>query len=98
VKRTGKTGMRGKTGSSGRGNDIDKSRNLLPAPPDLPVVPDLPDIIRDPLWDNIRLDPAALLALDTPTVQRLRYIRQVGHSFLVYPGATHSRTHWVPTI
>jgi HD superfamily phosphohydrolase len=52
---------------------------------------DLPDIIRDPLWDNIRLDRAALLALDTPTVQRLRYIRQVGHSFLVYPGATHSR-------
>jgi HD superfamily phosphohydrolase len=49
------------------------------------------EIIRDPLWDNIRLDPAALLALDTPTVQRLRYIRQVGHSFLVYPGATHSR-------
>jgi uncharacterized protein len=53
--------------------------------------PDLPDIIRDPLWDNIRLDRAAFLALDTPTVQRLRYIRQVGHSFLVYPGATHSR-------
>ncbi len=49
------------------------------------------EIIRDPLWDNIRLDQAALLALDTPTVQRLRYIRQVGHSFLVYPGATHSR-------
>jgi HD superfamily phosphohydrolase len=49
------------------------------------------EIIRDPLWDNIRVDPAALLALDTPTVQRLRYIRQVGHSFLVYPGATHSR-------
>jgi uncharacterized protein len=56
--------------------------------PDLPV---LPDFIRDPLWDNIRLDPAALEALDTPTVQRLRYIRQVGHTFLVYPGATHSR-------
>jgi uncharacterized protein len=49
------------------------------------------EIIRDPLWDNIRLDRAALLALDTPTVQRLRYIRQVGHSFLVYPGATHTR-------
>ncbi len=47
--------------------------------------------IRDPLWDNIRVDHAALLALDTPAVQRLRYIRQVGHSFLVYPGATHTR-------
>ncbi|MFL5403523.1 MAG: HD domain-containing protein [Gemmatimonadales bacterium] len=50
-----------------------------------------PEIIRDPLWDNIRVDRPALLALDTPVVQRLRYIRQIGHSFLVYPGATHSR-------
>ena len=49
------------------------------------------EIIRDPLWDNIRLDRPALLALDTPAVQRLRYIRQVGHAFLVYPGATHTR-------
>jgi HD superfamily phosphohydrolase len=49
------------------------------------------EIIRDPLWDNIRVDRAALLALDTPAVQRLRYIRQVGHTFLVYPGATHTR-------
>jgi uncharacterized protein len=49
------------------------------------------EVIRDPLWDNIRVDRAALLALDTPAVQRLRYVRQVGHSFLVYPGATHTR-------
>jgi uncharacterized protein len=49
------------------------------------------EIIRDPLWDNIRLDPPALQALDTPAVQRLRYIRQVGHAFLVYPCATHTR-------
>jgi HD superfamily phosphohydrolase len=49
------------------------------------------EIIRDPLWDNIRLDRPALLALDTPVVQRLRYVRQVGHAFLVYPGATHTR-------
>jgi HD superfamily phosphohydrolase len=50
-----------------------------------------PDVIRDPLWDNIRLDPAALAVLDTPPVQRMRYIRQLGHAFLVYPGATHTR-------
>src|SRR5215207_8545552 len=49
------------------------------------------EVIRDPLWDNIRLDRPALLALDTVAVQRLRYVRQVGHSFLVYPGATHTR-------
>ena len=49
------------------------------------------EIIRDPVWDNIQLDPAAIAILDTAPVQRLRYIRQLGHAFLVYPGATHTR-------
>jgi uncharacterized protein len=66
------------------------SNEPTPATP-LPRFPSDTEIIRDPLWDNIRVDHPALLALDTPAVQRLRYIRQVGHSFLVYPGATHTR-------
>ncbi len=49
------------------------------------------DILRDPLWNNIRLDPLALALLDTSVVQRLRYVRQLGLAFLVYPGASHSR-------
>lgn len=49
------------------------------------------EVVRDPLWNNIRLEPQALLVLDTPAVQRLRYVRQLGHAFLVYPGATHTR-------
>ncbi|HEV8125680.1 MAG TPA: HD domain-containing protein [Gemmatimonadales bacterium] len=49
------------------------------------------EIIRDPLWDNIRVDRAVMRLVDTPALQRLRYIRQLGHAFLVYPGATHSR-------
>jgi HD superfamily phosphohydrolase len=49
------------------------------------------EVVRDPLWDNIPLDHVALAALDTPAVQRLRYVRQLGHAFLVYPGATHTR-------
>src|SRR3989475_4812951 len=49
------------------------------------------EVVRDPLWDNIRLDPEALAVVDTPAVQRLRYVRHLGHAFLVYPGATHSR-------
>src|SRR5579872_6578727 len=49
------------------------------------------EIIRDPLWNNIRLDPIAFELIDTPAFQRLRYVRQLGLAFLVYPGATHSR-------
>ncbi len=49
------------------------------------------EVIRDPLWDNIRLDGPAVALLDTAPMQRLRYVRQLGHAFLVYPGATHTR-------
>lgn len=49
------------------------------------------EILRDPIWNNVRLAPLALALLDTATVQRLRYVRQLGLAFLVYPGATHSR-------
>jgi len=49
------------------------------------------EIIRDPLWNNIRLDPLTFELIDTPAFQRLRYVRQLGLAFLVYPGATHSR-------
>src|SRR5690606_13492010 len=47
--------------------------------------------IRDPLWNNIRVDSVARELMDTPVFQRLRYVRQLGWAFLVYPGATHSR-------
>jgi hypothetical protein len=49
------------------------------------------DIVRDPLWNNIRLDPLALALIDTRAMQRLRYVRQLGLAHLVYPGATHTR-------
>jgi HD superfamily phosphohydrolase len=49
------------------------------------------DIVRDPLWNNIRLDQLALALVDTRAMQRLRYVRQLGLAHLVYPGATHTR-------
>jgi HD superfamily phosphohydrolase len=49
------------------------------------------EIIRDPLWNNIAVDPLGMRLIDTPAFQRLRYVRQLGLAFLVYPGATHSR-------
>lgn len=48
-------------------------------------------IVRDPLWNNILLDPLAVRLVDTRVVQRLRYVRQLGWAYLVYPGATHAR-------
>lgn len=48
-------------------------------------------VIRDPLWNTIRLDPTAIRIIDTAAFQRLRYIRQLGLAHLVYPGATHTR-------
>jgi HD superfamily phosphohydrolase len=49
------------------------------------------EILRDPLWNNIRVDELTLKLVDTGVFQRLRYIRQLGWTYLVYPGATHSR-------
>src|SRR5688572_12204491 len=48
-------------------------------------------VIRDPLWNNIRVEPLAIRLIDTAAFQRLRYVRQLGLAFLVYPGAVHSR-------
>jgi HD superfamily phosphohydrolase len=49
------------------------------------------EIIRDPLWNNIRVDPLAMRLVDTRAFQRMRYVRQLGLAYLVYPGASHSR-------
>ena len=49
------------------------------------------EVVRDPLWNTIRLDRTALAIIDTPQFQRLRHIRQLGLAHLVYPGATHTR-------
>ncbi len=47
--------------------------------------------LRDPLWNNIRVDGPFLRLMDSAPFQRLRYVRQLGLAHLVYPGATHSR-------
>ena len=49
------------------------------------------EILRDPLWNNVRVDELTLQLIDTDIFQRLRYVRQLGLAYLVYPGATHSR-------
>ncbi|WP_440771764.1 HD domain-containing protein [Natronorubrum sp. DTA28] len=47
--------------------------------------------IKDSVHDHIRVDGVARDLLDTPAVQRLRNIRQLGTVSLVYPSANHTR-------
>ena len=47
--------------------------------------------IRDPIHIFIHLDSDERKVLDSRPFQRLRYIHQLGLSYLVYPGATHKR-------
>lgn len=47
--------------------------------------------VRDPIHVFIRLDSTERRVLDSRAVQRLRHIHQLALTYLVYPGATHSR-------
>ena len=47
--------------------------------------------VRDPIQDYIDLTPVEVKLVDTPAYQRLRWIKQLGPSNLVYPGANHTR-------
>lgn len=46
---------------------------------------------NDPVWGTIVLEPHEVVVLDSPLLQRLRRIRQLGVVHLVYPGANHTR-------
>ncbi len=47
--------------------------------------------IKDSVHDHIEVDGVARALLDTPPVQRLRHISQLGTVSLVYPSANHTR-------
>ena len=48
-------------------------------------------VIRDTVWNNIWIEPAALRLIDSVPFQRLRRVKQLGLAYLVYPGAVHTR-------
>lgn len=51
-------------------------------------------IFNDPVYGFISVpDPLLQQLIDHPWFQRLRYIKQLGLSHLVYPGALHTRFH-----
>ncbi|WKZ29210.1 MAG: HD domain-containing protein [Patescibacteria group bacterium] len=47
--------------------------------------------LRDPIHQTIEFDDREKAVIDHPVFQRMRYVRQLGLSYLVYPGATHDR-------
>ncbi len=48
-------------------------------------------VLRDPIHGDVYLTHEELSILDTPEMQRLRGIKQLGTAYLVYPGAVHTR-------
>ena len=48
-------------------------------------------VVRDPVHGDIHLSRAEGRIIDTPQMQRLRGIQQLGLTSLVFPGARHSR-------
>ncbi|KAG1848698.1 hypothetical protein F4604DRAFT_1973533 [Suillus subluteus] len=48
-------------------------------------------IFKDPVHDYVEYDPWICSFIDTPHFQRLRYVKQLGISYYVYPGASHNR-------
>ncbi|XVF16434.1 hypothetical protein REPUB_Repub10bG0030200 [Reevesia pubescens] len=47
--------------------------------------------VHDNVHGNIYLDPLSLKFIDTEQFQRLRELKQLGMTHMVYPGAVHSR-------
>jgi len=56
-------------------------------------------LIYDELHGYIELTEAERRVIDTPTFQRLRFIKQLAAAWYVYPGATHTRfSHSIGTL
>ena len=47
--------------------------------------------INDPVWRTFELEAHEVLLIDSPLLQRLRGVKQLGLANLVFPGANHDR-------
>lgn len=47
--------------------------------------------VNDAVWGTLTLQPVEVVILDSPLLQRLRAVRQLGVVHLVYPTAVHTR-------
>ncbi|CAL1533024.1 unnamed protein product, partial [Lymnaea stagnalis] len=48
-------------------------------------------VYNDPVHGHIQMNPACQAIIDTPQFQRLRYLKQLGMVYFVFPGATNNR-------
>ncbi|KAL2103989.1 hypothetical protein ACEWY4_000857 [Coilia grayii] len=48
-------------------------------------------VFNDPIHGHIEMHPLLVRIIDTPQFQRLRHIKQLGGTYLVFPGASHNR-------
>ncbi|NXE39843.1 SAMH1 triphosphohydrolase, partial [Ptilorrhoa leucosticta] len=48
-------------------------------------------VFNDPIHGHIEMHPLLVQIIDTPQFQRLRYIKQLGGTYFVFPGASHNR-------
>ncbi|NXW84498.1 SAMH1 triphosphohydrolase, partial [Alopecoenas beccarii] len=48
-------------------------------------------VFNDPIHGHIEIHPLLVRIIDTPQFQRLRYIKQLGGTYFVFPGASHNR-------
>ena len=55
------------------------------------MTPSRYSVLRDPVHGDVYLTHEELELLDTPEMQRLRGVKQLGTAYLAYPGAVHTR-------
>ncbi|XP_055078778.1 uncharacterized protein LOC117373020 [Periophthalmus magnuspinnatus] len=69
------------------------TKNNLPPPtlPQLPTADPQPKVFNDPIHGQMEFHPILVKIIDTPQFQRLRYLKQLGGAYFVYPGASHNR-------
>nr|XP_020484389.2 deoxynucleoside triphosphate triphosphohydrolase SAMHD1-like [Labrus bergylta] len=53
--------------------------------------PIITKVFNDPIHGSMELHPLLIKIIDTPQFQRLRFIKQLGGVYFVYPGASHNR-------
>ncbi|XP_063153319.1 deoxynucleoside triphosphate triphosphohydrolase SAMHD1 [Candoia aspera] len=52
---------------------------------------DITKVFNDPIHGHIEMHPLLVRIIDTPQFQRLRYIKQLGGTYYIFPGASHNR-------